>query len=47
MKCIMEHLKFHDIKVTRILHDKDSSTMQQVMSVYQDVEEGLCLCKLY
>jgi hypothetical protein len=40
---IMDELKFQGFHVTRILHDKDSSTMKQVMDAYQDVEEGLCL----
>lgn len=45
VKLILEDLKFRGLRVTRILHDKDSSTMKQVMDAYQDVEEGLCLSK--
>ena len=43
VKEIMKDLHEGGFKVTRIIHDKDSSTMNQVMSVYQDVEESLCL----
>jgi hypothetical protein len=46
VKKIMETLKRHDLKVTQVVHDKDASTMRQVMEVYEDAEEGLCLCKL-
>ena len=46
VKKIMETLKRHDLNVTQVVHDKDASTMRQVMDVYQDAEEGLCLCKL-
>jgi hypothetical protein len=44
---IMEELKQEAITVSHIVHDKDSSTMRQVMSVYEDVEECLCLCNLF
>jgi hypothetical protein len=46
VKKIMETLKKHELNVTQVVHDKDASTMRQVMEVYQDVEEGLCLCNL-
>jgi len=46
VKKIMETLKLHDLNVTQVVHDKDASTMRQVMEVYQDVEEGLCLCNI-
>ena len=39
---IMEEFKSYGFKVTRVLHDKDSSTMKNVMDVYEDVEEALC-----
>jgi hypothetical protein len=44
VKKIMETLKRHDINVTQVVHDKDSSTLRQVMEVYEDVEEALCMC---
>ena len=44
---IMEEFKRENIKVSHIIHDKDSSTMRQVMSVYEDVEECLCLSNLF
>jgi hypothetical protein len=47
IKKMMEQFQFLDIKVTRVIHDKDSSTMKQVMDVYQDVEEALCLSKYF
>ena len=31
------------ITVTQVVHDKDASTMRHVMTVYEDVEELLCL----
>jgi putative NADH-flavin reductase len=40
---IMEDLKNRGWKVTRVVHDKDSSTMRNVMVVYEDVQECLCL----
>ncbi len=40
---IMKELEAKNIKVTKIIHDKDSSTMVNVMDVYQDVIESLCL----
>ena len=40
---IMEELKRNRITVSHIVHDKDSSTMRQVMTVYEDAEEVLCL----
>ncbi len=40
---IMESLKIKGYKVTKIIHDKDSSTLRNVMDIYEDVEEVLCL----
>ncbi len=40
---IMKELESHNIKVIKIIHDKDSSTMTNVMDVYEDVTEALCL----
>jgi hypothetical protein len=40
---IMQQLKEARLTVTQVVHDKDASTMKQVMTVYQDVEELLCL----
>lgn len=42
VKKIIEQLKKEFVTVTEVVHDKDSSTMRQVMSVYEDVEESLC-----
>jgi hypothetical protein len=39
---IMKELQQCGYKVTRVLHDKDSSTLRNVMNVYEDVEEALC-----
>jgi hypothetical protein len=47
VKKIMEQLKKAHITVTQIIHDKDASTLVQVMTVYQDVEELLCLSIFY
>jgi hypothetical protein len=44
VKKIMETLKYYDLNVTQVVHDKDASTMRQVMDVFEDVDEGLCLC---
>lgn len=41
---IMEELKRNNLNVRQIVHDRDASTLKQVMEVYQDVEECLCLC---
>ena len=40
---IMKELESQNIKATKIIHDKDSSTMANVMDVYEDVTEALCL----
>jgi hypothetical protein len=40
---IMTELDQMKFKVTRLLHDKDASTLLQVMDVFEDVEECLCL----
>ena len=44
---IMKELDNIGIKVTKIIHDKDASTMIQVMDVFEDVEECLCLSKIH
>jgi len=43
VKQIMQQLKEAGMTVTQIVHDKDASTMTQVMTVFEDVEECLCL----
>jgi hypothetical protein len=43
VKQIMTDLQCHNFKVTRVVHDKDSSAMRQVMDVYHEAVEGLCL----
>lgn len=40
---IMTEMKSLGYTVTHILHDKDSSAMKQVISVFQDVQENLCI----
>jgi predicted HTH transcriptional regulator len=47
VKKIMESLKEYGLTVSQIVHDKDASTMKQAMDVFQDVEEGLCLCNIF
>jgi hypothetical protein len=47
VKKVMEQLKSAQLKVTQVVHDKDSSTMKQVMTVYEDVEECLCLSIIF
>jgi hypothetical protein len=42
---MMKELKTAGFTVTTILHDKDSSTMRNVMDIFEDVEEALCLSK--
>jgi hypothetical protein len=44
---IMKDLKESGFQVTKVLHDKDSSTMKQVMDVFEDAEESLCLSKYH
>ncbi len=39
---IMNEFKFQYLKVTKIIHNKDSSTTINVMNVYADVKETLC-----
>ena len=39
---IMKQMSKLGYTVTHILHDKDSSTMKNVMQVFQDVQESLC-----
>ena len=40
---IMNELSFRGYKVTHVIHDKDSSTLRNVMDVFEDVNEVLCL----
>ena len=40
---IMKILKERGLTVSHVVHDIDSSTMKQVMSVFEDAEEVLCL----
>ena len=40
---MMQQLKDANLTVTQVVYDKDASTMKQVMTVFEDVEEGLCL----
>ena len=40
---IMESLKGAGFTVTKVLHDKDASTMKNVQEVFQDVKEALCV----
>jgi hypothetical protein len=47
VKKIMEEMKSLDLKIKKVIHDKDSSTMNQVMNIFQDVEEALCLSKFF
>jgi hypothetical protein len=47
VKKIMLQLKEAGLTVTQIVHDKDSSTMTQVMTVFEDVEECLCLSNVF
>jgi hypothetical protein len=42
---IMKELKEAGFTVTKVLHDKDSSTMKNVLEVFQDVQESLCVEK--
>jgi hypothetical protein len=42
---IMEELQIKGFTVTKIIHDKDSSTMKNVMDVFEDVVESLCTSK--
>ena len=47
VKKIMKELKEAGFKVTRLLHDKDSSTLNQTLEIFQDVHESLCLSKFF
>ena len=44
---IMKELKAAGFTVTKVLHDKDSSTMKNVMEVFEDVQEALCISKYF
>jgi hypothetical protein len=46
VKQIMHQLKEAEMTVKQVVHDKDASTMTQVMTVFEDVEECLCLSKV-
>ncbi len=43
---MMNEFKFQNLKVTKIIHDKDSSTIINVMNVYVDVKETLCFSSI-
>jgi hypothetical protein len=45
VKNIMEELSAAGIKVSKVLHDKDASTLKQVVDVFEDAEEQLCVSK--
>jgi hypothetical protein len=47
VKKIMEEMKNLDLKIKKVIHDKDSSTMTQVMDIFEDVMEVLCLSKFF
>ena len=40
---IMKELKSSGIRVTHITHDKDASTFKNVLEVFEDVAESLCV----
>lgn len=42
---LVEDLKELGMNVTRLVHDKDASTLNQVHKVFQDVTEALCTSK--
>jgi len=44
---MMKELRAAGIKVSTILHDKDSSTLRNVMDIFEDVKEALCLGKFH
>lgn len=44
---MMKELAEAGFTVSKILHDKDSTTMKNVMDVFADVEEALCLSKYF
>lgn len=44
---IMKKLKTYGVNVTRVTHDKDSSTFNSVLSVFEDVAETYCTSMCY
>jgi len=44
---IMKELQACGIKVVNLLHDNDASTFNNVLEVFKDVSEALCVSKLY
>ena len=44
---IMKEIQAAGFKVTKVLHDKDSSTMKNVMEIFEDVQEALCISKYF
>lgn len=44
---LVQDLKDMGMNVTRLVHDKDASTMNQVIKVFEDVSEMLCTSKYY
>ena len=47
VKQIMEELKSVGMTVSKVLHDKDASTLRQVVDVFEDAEEELCVSKYF
>ena len=45
VKQIMNELKDCGITVSKVLHDKDASTLRQVLDVFEDADEQLCVSK--
>ena len=45
VKAIMKDIKIGGLKVSKILHDKDASTFKQVLDVFEDADEVLCVSK--
>ena len=45
VKEIMKDMKIAGMKVSKILHDKDASTFRQVLDVFEDAHEVLCVSK--
>ena len=45
VKKLMEQLKRIGITVTKVLHDRDASTLKQVVDIFQDASESLCVGK--
>jgi hypothetical protein len=45
VKEIMKQIKQAGLTVTKVLHDKDASTFKQVLDVFEDADEILCISK--